>query len=244
LRTLFHNGKTFFWSGILFTAMLGAGTAVMMEPSLRSRIIGDRLGYQMAFLVLAAIFLDFWIRRGRAGGARTPKDRFAIADLAVACAIACFVWYFVDVVIFAERFTGEVRTAAELVKYWPLDGPYASLAFNVPGPRGVIFMEPFACAVALLPAMCLTPLIVRQYKKVVMDWFVFIICLPFVLLAVALGTFPIAILNTMLADWSRNLVAMGNRVPAMLVLAAICYVQVALTGAIIGVCHRRIFDSR
>ena len=99
-----------------------------------------------------------------------------------------------------------------MTRYWPLNGPYASMTWNYL-PRETNVVEAFMQAASLLPAIPFVPFIVGEKLRPAAKLVHLLLRIPFLLVALALCTLPIAILNASLAEWAVALVRAGNPLP-------------------------------
>jgi hypothetical protein len=204
---------------------------------------------QIPALIVLVIVLNSWVWTGaHLSGANPYAISVRYADLVTATAVGLESLFVAPWVMVQEALPLEARWAALFVSKWPLHGPFASMATGRLGlplpdmPHNTTLLEPVAYASALLPALCLTPLIIGGYQNKVANWFIFLARAPLVIIAISVTTIPIMVLNGIIADRIAASLVTAAVVPwiPMLGLAVIFYVQIAMIGAIIGECFRRI----
>ena len=206
---------------------------------------------QLGFLALVAYVLVGLIRVARSGGVQPFRKLPSLGHMAVMLVVAFTVLLGADWFLSSYRFDRDVQFAVYFTRFWPYYGPYGSMVATpslpliaaLPEvPKPTLLLEPFVHLGVIAPILLFMPFVVGEYQSFVARWFIFLVRLPFLIVNLLLATLPIAILNIVLSDWSQQTVAAANtRLLIALLLSAICYVQIVVTAAVIGLCYRRVF---
>ncbi len=249
VMAIWRHGGAFIFIGALFAVIMGQGSIAAVQANIKAGTIArDELVTQLIFVVLCSYVLGLWIRNARTDVGKPFSLRMTAGDIATAVAITAVVSALANRIITEDQFALELRSLVFFAKLWPLHGPYASMATGRPDlplydlPAAATLLEPFAYSAAMVPALFLMPLILWEHQNAVASWFIFVLRMPLVIFAIVVGTLPIAILNDNIADWTRRLAATGDQTLPMIVLSAIFYLQIAMTGAIIGETYRRMMN--
>jgi hypothetical protein len=247
LSAVMYKRAAAFWLGAIFVLAFGLMSTILVGANVQhGTVVTDRGPLRLIALAAVVYLLCWWIRMG--GNPRNTPFTGAVrfADIVAAVAIGAGA-YFVLPVFERAGVPRPLDWAAYMTRnWWPLHGPYASMALapltNISArmPVGTAFWEPFTQAVALVCAFPLIPFIARERTNRGAKTASLLLRAPVLVLALMLCTLPVAVVSATLADWIGDLVRAQDTFAASLIMAAMFYVQLVISGATIGEFYRRV----
>jgi hypothetical protein len=239
LRAIGQNRRQAFGIGLLVVVPWTILSNVLLIEN-RGRVTFGAPWLQLGILAVVIYLLCWWIRVGRTGivkSSAAPKIADVLACGAVA-AIAAVVW---PIVSHDYDLPDTIRNAANMTYIWPLKGPYVSMTYSLR--PGTPFVEAFMQSASLLPALPFVPFIVGEKVRPGEKLGRLLLRIPLLLAALALCVLPIAILNTILADWMVALVRSRNTLPVCFVMTTVFYLHLLVSAVTIGEFYRRVAAS-